>query len=164
MRRQPILALGLMAGLLFMATASQALLPDFTKEELIQRSEAIILGTVQDMSSSWAADHAQIYTYMVFRVEAQFKGRPAGQEMTIQIPGGTADGITQWVSDVPHLEPGMRVILHIFTQDTGYPWIYGWEKGVLRVENDALPDYNMTVAQFRRLVEKVEDRKGAENE
>jgi hypothetical protein len=157
MKRQPIWALGIIAGLLFMATASQALLPNFTKEELIQKSEVIVLGTIQEMNSSWSVDHSQIYTYVVFGVEAQFKGRPVGQEITIQIPGGTADGITQWVSDVPHLEPGMRVILHTFMQDTGYPWIYGWEKGVLQVENDVIPDYNMTVDQFRQLVEKVEE-------
>lgn len=157
MKRQPIRALGIIAGLLFMATASQALLPNFTKEELIQKSEGIVLGTIQAMHSAWQADHSQIFTYVTFHVEAQFKGAPVGQEMIIQIPGGTADGITQWVSDVPQLEPGMRVILHTFLQDTGYPWIYGWEKGVLIVEADAIPDYNMTVDQFRQLVEKVEE-------
>jgi hypothetical protein len=146
-----------MLACLLLASTGYALLPDFTKEELIQKSEAIVLGTIQNMSSSWASDRSQIYTYVTFAVEAQFKGQPVGHEMIIQIPGGTADGVTQWVSDVPHLEPGMRVILHTFLQDTGYPWIYGWEKGVLRVEHDAVPDYNMTLDQFRRLVEKVEE-------
>jgi hypothetical protein len=155
MNRKPFVAAGVAACLLCMVAASYALLPDFSKEELIQKSEAIVLGTVQNMHSAWAPDRSQIYTYVTFQVEAQFKGQPVDNTMIIQIPGGTADGITQWVSDVPHLQPGMRVVLHTFMQDTGYPWIYGWEKGVLPVENDALPNYNMTLDQFRRLVEVV---------
>jgi len=132
---------------------SYALLPNFSKEELIQKSEAIVLGTVQDVSCAWAEDHSQIYTYVTLKVEDQFKGEPVGKEMVIQIPGGTVGEMTQWVSDTPKISVGLRVILHTFMQDTGYPWIYGWEKGALTVLNDAIPDYGMTVDQFRQLVE-----------
>lgn len=145
----------LAACLILVAGTSYALLPNFSKEELIQKSDAIVLGTITGLSSSWTEDHAQIYTYATLRVEAQFKGQPVGQEMVIQIPGGTVGETTEWVSDTPELEVGMRLILHTFVQDTGYPWIYGWKKGALTVVNSVIPDYTMTLDQFRRLVEET---------
>lgn len=135
--------------------SSMALLRNFTKEELIQNSESIVLGTVQETRCAWAEDHSQIFTYVTFRVEDQFKGQPAGTEITLQIPGGTVGEITQVTTDTPTLEPGMRVIVHTFMQDTGYLWIYGWEKGVLTVQNGQIPEYLMSVEQFRNLVNSV---------
>ncbi len=132
---------------------STALLPDFTKEELIQQSQSIILGTVQELRCAWSEDHTQIFTYATLKIQDQFKGQAVGETLTIQIPGGTVGDMTQWVSDTPKLETGMKVILHTFKQDTGYNWIYGWEKGVLAVQDEAIPAYNMTIEQFRRLVE-----------
>lgn len=148
-------ASAIMVCLVLLTGTSWALLPNFTKEELIQQSEGILLGTVSEVHSSWAADHSGIFTYVTLNVEAQFKGQPAGSQIILQIPGGRVGDITQAVSDAPVLEPGMKVIVHLYTQDTGYPGVYGWEKGVLKVQGETILDYSMTVEQFRRLVEKT---------
>jgi len=140
-------------ALVFLVGTGNALLPDFTREELILRSEGIVLGTVQDVHSAWAEDRSQIFTYVTLEVQDQFKGQPVSREFTIQIPGGTVDEITQWVSDTPTMIVGTKVIVHTFMKETGYPWIYGWEKGVLAVEDGVIPEYNMTLEQFRSLVE-----------
>jgi hypothetical protein len=140
----------LMAALL-MVSSSSALLPTFTKEELIQKSEAVLMGVITKINCAWADDHSQIYTYVTLDVQDQFKGQPVGEEFVVQIPGGTVGEMTQWVSDTPRLSVGMRVVLHSFMQDNGYNWIYGWEKGVLQVENNAIPAYGMSVDQFRAL-------------
>lgn len=152
MRQTRVLTLGTAICILMLAGTSAALLPEFSKEELISQSESIVLGQVQDVRSAWAEDGSQIYTYVTLAVEEQFKGEAIGREIVVQVPGGTVGEITQKVSDTPTLIPGMEVILHLFMKETGYPWVYGWEKGVLSVENGAIPDYLMSVGQFRQLV------------
>ena len=135
-----------------MVNSSSALLPNFTKQELIEKSDAIVLGVVKDIRCSWADDHRQIFTYVSLQVLDQFKGQAFGPDLLVQIPGGTVGETTQWVSDTPKLSVGMQVILHIYMHDNGYHRIYGWEKGALQVENDVIPGYGMTVDQFRSLV------------
>ena len=145
-------------SLLVLAGTSAALLPEMTREDLIIGSETIVQGTVSEVRCAWAEDHSSIYTYVTLDVADQFKGAPVGSELVIQIPGGQVGEITQWVSDTPTLVPGMEVILHLFLKETGYLWIYGWEKGVLLVDNGTIPDYLMTVDQFRQLVKRTTER------
>ncbi|MBU0518988.1 hypothetical protein KKA00_00900 [bacterium] len=141
-------------GILFISGNALALLPDFTKEELISASEHIVLGTVQETHSAWADDHSQIFTYVTLQLSEQFKGENLGSSLVVQIPGGKVGEISQVTSDTPNnLHIGSEVILHLFMQDTGYHWIYGWEKGALSVENGSIPAYEMTVDQFRNLIE-----------
>ncbi len=147
------LAISLIA-LLMLAGTSSAVLMDLSKEDLINNADGIVLAVVQDVSYAWAEDHSQIYTYVTLNVSDQFKGESVGPTLTVQIPGGKVGDITQVTSDTPkNLEIGAEVILHLFMKETGYYWIYGWEKGSLNVENEAIPDYMMTVNQFRQLVE-----------
>jgi hypothetical protein len=126
---------------------------DLSKEDLILNSEAIVLGTVRSVESAWNLEHTSIFTYVILDVRDQFKGETVDRELVLQIPGGTVDGIIQKVSDTPTLAPGMDLIIHTFTKETGQTWIYGWEKGALRVEGEAIPEYRMTVEQFRQMVE-----------
>ncbi len=153
MKRMTWLPVGVAVGLLLGLGTSEALLPDFSKEQLIQQSEAIVLGTVLDQKSSWTEDRAQIFTYVTLLVADQYKGKPVERELILQIPGGKVGDITSKVSDTPVFIVGQQVIVHAFLQNTGYFWIYGWEKGVLEVENNGIPSYNMTLEQFRHLVE-----------
>lgn len=155
MRRKPALIAITLMCLLVLAGTSAAILPEMTKEELITDSESIVQGTVQDVCCDWAEDHSQIFTYVTLEIIEQFKGETIGPELVIQIPGGKVGEITQITSDTPTLVPGMEVIVHLFMKETGYPWIYGWEKGALSVKSGAIPDYLMTVDQFRLLVESI---------
>lgn len=139
-------------SLLLWTGTSQALLPDFTKEQLIQQAEGIILGTVQASYAAWTDDHTMIYTYVTLQVQDQFKGQPVGLQMVLQIPGGQVGDISGRVSDAPTFSVGQKVIVHTFMQNTGYNWVYGWVKGVLNVEGEVIPAYQMTIEQFRSLV------------
>lgn len=142
-----------LVSIILLTAASQALLPDISREELILRAESIVFGEVLKVSSSWNQDRSGIFTYVTLKVESQFKGEPAGREIIIQVPGGTAGDITQKVSDTPSFSPGMRVILHLFKKETGYFWIYGWEKGALQVIDGEIPAYRMSLSQFNKLVQ-----------
>ena len=117
-----------------------------------------MLGTIESIDYSWNADRTAIFTYVALSISDQFKGESVGSELVVQIPGGTVHGMTQTVSDTPRdLAIGMQVIVHTFIQEkTGYHWIYGWEKGILTIENNMIPEYRMSVDQFHQLVETVE--------
>ncbi|TKJ41296.1 hypothetical protein CEE37_06420 [candidate division LCP-89 bacterium B3_LCP] len=153
MKRIPFLAAAGMICLLLLAGTSSALLMDLSKEDLINNCEAIVQGTVSDIYSAWNSERTRIYTYATLTISDQFKGESVSSEIVIQIPGGTADDVTLTVSDTPTLELGMDIIIHTFTKETGHTWIYGWEKGVLGVVNGYIPEYKMTIEQFRQLVE-----------
>lgn len=155
MRRVPTHIAAVFLCLSLLAGSSSALLMDLTKEDLIVNSEAIVLGTVRSLECAWNAEHTSIYTYVTVDVSEQFKGESVGSELVIQVPGGRVDGTVQKVSDTPTFEPGMNVIVHTFMKETGYPWVYGWEKGVLTVQKETIADYMMTLDQFRQLVEKA---------
>lgn len=156
MKRFVTLTAILMVCLFFFTSTSFALLKEMTKEDLIVAADAIVLGTVQEMHSAWADDHSQIYTYVTLNIEDQFKGDRLGNSVTVQIPGGKVGDITQVTSDTPkNLHVGAQVILHLFMKETGYYWVYGWEKGSLTVEDGTIPDYLMTVDQFRQFVNRT---------
>ncbi len=156
MKRNALLMAVLAVCLISFTMTASALLKEMSKEDLITASEAIILGTVQEVHSAWADDRSGIYTYVTLSIEDQFKGDDLGTEVTVQIPGGKVGEITQVTSDTPqNLTVGTQVILHLFTKETGYYWVYGWEKGSLTVEDGTIPAYLMTVDQFRRLVEET---------
>ena len=156
MRVTPTLTPFALVCLLVLVNTSWALLPEMTREELIIDSELIVLATVQEVESAWADDHSQIYTYVRLEISDQFKGAPIGNQLVIQIPGGKVGEITQVTSDTPkNLQVGTEAVIHLFMKETGYYWVYGWEKGALTVENGTLPDYMMTLEQFRQLVERT---------
>jgi hypothetical protein len=148
-----LIAMLLLVGL----NNSPAMLVDLSKEDLIRQSEAIVYGKVLEAVSAWTEDHTQIYTYITFEIWEQFKGAKLAKQITIQIPGGKAGDITCAVEDAPALLLGETMILHLFTQDSGFLWVYGWNKGALEVKNDKITAYNLTLSDFRSLVTKTLD-------
>ena len=78
MRRQNVMAVLALMGILLISGNALALLPDFTKDELISSSEQIVLGTVQETHSAWTDDHSQIFTYVTLQLTDQFKGDNLG--------------------------------------------------------------------------------------
>jgi hypothetical protein len=141
--------------LVLFASDGKSVLPNFSKEQLIDNSESVVYGRVISQNSYWSGDKRGIFTDIKLSVHTQFKGEPLDNDITIQIPGGTVGEITQVVSDTPTFQPGSNVILHLFTKENGRQWIYGWEKGVLEVKDDFIEKYQMTTSQFGSLVKSL---------
>jgi len=81
-------------------------------KELTNGADSILVGTVTERSSYWNDEHTRIYTSVVFSVEDRMKG-DAGPQVTITVPGGTVDGIGEWVSDMVSFDQGEKSVVFL---------------------------------------------------
>ena len=100
----------------------QAIMVKMGLEELTADADSIVVGTVENVTSQWNEDNSSIYTTVVVSVEEKIKGSQAGNTITIVVPGGHVDGITQIVSDTPVFNPGEEALLFL-KELPGQPFI-----------------------------------------
>ncbi len=81
--------------------------------ELTSGADSVIVGTVVERSSYWNDEHTGIYTSAVLSIEEELKGTVGRDRITVTLPGGEADGIGQWVSDVPSFDRGEKAVVFL---------------------------------------------------
>jgi subtilase family serine protease len=94
-----------------------------------QRSDDIVYGTIVGTRSSWTADTMNIITTAEVRIDRNIRGRYSGT-ISVTVPGGTVDGITQHVEDQPVLLPGADVFLFVKQHDRYGTTVVGGTQGV----------------------------------
>ncbi len=97
----------------FWGNSAHAVMLKMDLEELTEGADKIIVGTVLSSSSKWNEDRTSIFTKVTILVEERLKYAAEYQEITIIVPGGEAEGITQVVSDMPEFRAGERVLLFL---------------------------------------------------
>ena len=128
------------------AQGAQALMLQLSLEELSDKADSIVMGTVESATAVWNEDRTAINTTVVVSVEEDYKNDRQQNTVSIVVPGGEVDGITQAVSDTPVFEPGERAVLFlneksrpILPRGEIQPKIYelcGQFQGKLEVEGD----------------------------
>jgi hypothetical protein len=98
---------------LFSAAEAQALMLKMSLDELAAEADSIVIGTVESVTGSWNKDFTGIYTTVIISVENELKSDKKQSKVTIIVPGGEANGITQLVSDTPAFEPGEQAVLFL---------------------------------------------------
>ena len=101
---------------------------------LAQRSDDIVLGTVVGTESAWNADHTGIVTTARVRVDQSTTHRFSGT-IPVTVPGGTVDGLTQWVEDQPVLVPGTEAYFFLMQNPRWGTTFAGGCQGMLHVQN-----------------------------
>jgi hypothetical protein len=81
--------------------------------ELTAGADSVIVGTVVERSSYWNDEHTGIYTSTVLAIDEELKGTIGQNNITITLPGGEADGIGEWVSDVPSFDQGEKAVVFL---------------------------------------------------
>jgi hypothetical protein len=122
-----------MLFLFFPAGKAGALMLELSMEELTAEADSVVVGTVKTAYSQWNDEQTAIYTKVIVSLENSLKGASSSQNITIIIPGGKIDGITQIVSDTPAFEPGEQVILFLEDlprQVEARHWYRPWQYGV----------------------------------
>jgi len=161
-RRLPALLLFLFAAALARATSVQP--PEFP--DLVDRADAIYRGHVTAVECRRVArsDAVVIRTYVTFAVERTLKGGERA-EVVLDFLGGTVDGLTLEVSDVPQFAIGDRDI--VFVQGNGRQFcpLVGVMHGRYRIEHDAaanrdvvLRENRLPLADVRDVVQPMTDR------
>jgi hypothetical protein len=117
------------------ARATTVIPPSF--DELVGQAEVIFQGTVSDVKSQWTGEGAErhIVTYVTLNVEDAIKGDP-GATYTMRMLGGTVDGTTMEVSDVPKFKVGDRDILFVEHNGTQFVPLVGIMHGRFHVQAD----------------------------
>jgi hypothetical protein len=116
--------------------ATTVIPPSF--DELVSQAQIIFQGTVTNVRSEWAGEGAQrhIVSYVTFKVNDAFKGNP-GDQITLQMLGGTVDGKTMAVTDAPKFKRGDRDVLFVENNGTQFIPLVGIMHGRFHVRQDA---------------------------
>lgn len=105
---------GVATSLLFLSVPAGAIMTTIPVPELVSESDAIITGTIVDSTPQWDEGHLNIETVTTVRVMDVLKGPiPPGARIEIMTLGGTIDGTSQWVEDMPVLSKGSEVGLFL---------------------------------------------------
>ncbi|MDZ7637732.1 MAG: hypothetical protein U5J83_05700 [Bryobacterales bacterium] len=127
--------------LLLAGSMAAVTLEKLSLEDMIDSSTLIVRGTI---SKAAALRSGQLVrTEYEVRVSETLKGRTSadGQAgsglITVSLPGGTADGITQTLAGVPELRSGEEYVLFLWRARSGRLLLVGMSQGLLRVNRNA---------------------------
>jgi hypothetical protein len=84
-----------------------------TLTDLIQGSDAILIGTVLEILPSRGDIVSHTYTDAVIRPERYLYGGSGNQNIAVRILGGASGNITLWVEDQPEFKVGEEVLLFL---------------------------------------------------
>lgn len=111
---KPLVAvLAVLIILLVSAGEARAVMVKMDLEELSVDADSIVIGTIENATSHWSEDYSNIYTTVVVSVEENIKGSQTQNTVTIVVPGGQVDNITQFVSDTPAFNLGEEALLFL---------------------------------------------------
>ena len=96
----------------FIPNALLAHVAPMDAREMVLASPDVVVAVVEDRQSRWSSRHALIETDYTLRVEGRLRGQ-APERLTLSIPGGTVDGVTDDTCVTVRLEPGARYLLFL---------------------------------------------------
>lgn len=85
-------------------------------DELVKRSETVVMGKVVDVVSRWNGDHTFILSDVTFAPSETVKGQAAGP-LTFTVMGGTVAGRTALIVGGAELVPGRSYLLFLGRED-----------------------------------------------
>ena len=139
MNRLRLIASVAFAGLALLGAnlATATTVQKFSRQDLAKKSESIVIGKVEDVSSRQDAANKEIYTYITLSVSESVKGAKGEKLVTIRQLGGTVGNIISAVPGMPTFKPGEQVVVFLSPKDqAGYPWVMGLQQGKYSVLTD----------------------------
>ena len=126
------LAIALFAG----GSLSATLLPTFSLEDLVNKSDRIVSGRIVKTWISWDARHSAIWTRYQLQVDEVISGLGSKHdEIIVSEPGGTLDGEEMRVADAVRYDVGDKVILFLRHFSTGEWRTVGWSQGKFIIDS-----------------------------
>lgn len=105
-------------------------------EALTDLCHGAVYGTVAATSVENDRAKGQIWTNHTIRVDETWLG-DAAADVTVSVPGGTSDGITQEFQGGAELTKGDRAAVFVWRRDDGRLLVLGEAQGAFRVRRDA---------------------------
>jgi hypothetical protein len=132
------------------ADATTVIPPTF--DQLVDRAEIILQGTVSDVKPQWTGEGAQrhIVTYVTFKVEDALKGTP-GDTYTIRMFGGEIDGDGMAIADAPQFKVGDKDLVFIENNGSQLIPLVGMMFGRFHVRKNQVGQEMVTLDDAERL-------------
>lgn len=113
--------------------ALATLVPALSLEQLTDKSEAVVSGTVGRSWSDWDSDHKYIWTHTEIAVTKIHKGAP-GKTVVVSEPGGTVGDRGMSIAGAVSYAPGEQVVVFLQRMPNGYLRTTGWNQGKFVVD------------------------------
>jgi hypothetical protein len=130
-----------------------SLVEKLSVEQMTQRADVIIKGTVVNMESRWEDVNGGkgIFTYVNIAVSEYIKGTGANV-IGVKVPGGTVGDITERVSDTPQFNPNEEVIVFLRPQ---FFQIVGWSQGKFSIRDNTVLENHVPVQDFINMIKSI---------
>ncbi len=149
-------------GVCLSITAAQAIdPPDVVRQA--RGAKKVIVATAMAVEATFGKNEfgdRLIFSHVTFRVNETMKGVPEAS-LVVTLEGGTVDGVTLQVSDMPGVTPGERAVLFLDESAAGRHVPHGRGAGVLKLDkDDRIVGSMLTLENVRASVKRAETAGG----
>lgn len=123
----------LLAALLLLPAASATTIAKLSFDQLTDKSDLVVSGTVTRSWTAWDAEHKYIWTHYEVAVLSEIKGR-AGRNVEIEELGGVVGDSGMTVPGSVVYQTGEKVLVFLSRQPNGYLRTTGWGQGKYRID------------------------------
>jgi hypothetical protein len=131
----------------FVCLLTAAVVPRFTAEDLMSRSEAIVQGKVMLSWTAWDPKHKYIWTHYAIAVTDTLRGTRTAT-LTLSEPGGSLDGVHQGSSGAMAYAVGEAAVLFLYRTPIGYWRVVGGPQGRFTVNAEGRVHANLSSASY----------------
>src|SRR5579871_339692 len=125
---------GCVLALAWIVPVRATTLQQLSLNDIIQKSTAIVRGTVQQSVSSLRG--TVVYTHYTVRVSEVWKGNYNAQ-VDVGVPGGVVNGFRETYSGAPELQNGQEYVLFLWTSKTGLTQVIGLSQGLFTLQTNS---------------------------
>ena len=136
-----LLAIALIISISFQIRSSSADFITLSIEELTEKADVILIGTVEEVFHSSAP---KMYRQVTVSVERYLKNKLEADTVIVVARGATIGNITLWVEDQPEFQESERVLLFLwdnpsflFENPQGFFEVVGMVQGKFKIGSDS---------------------------
>ena len=123
-------------------------------DERIQGSHKVIVATARNVDASWRQNtygDRVIVSRVLLAVDETLKGPFTSNAIWMDLEGGTLDGFTLRVSDLPELKPGERAVFFLDQSADGMTTPHLRGQGILKLDqSDVVTGSSLRLDDIRR--------------
>ena len=108
-------------------------------DERIQGSQKVVVASARSVDAGWRENtygDRLIVSRVLLDVEETLKGPATSNAIWMDLEGGTLDGFTLRVSDLPTLQPGERAVFFLDQGENGITTPHLRGQGVLKLDDE----------------------------
>jgi len=110
-----------------------------TLDERIAGSRRVVVASARSVEPQWRENtygDRVVVSRLLLDVEETLKGPAGSNAIWMDLDGGTLDGFTLRVSDLPEMKPGERAVFFLDEGDNGVATPHLRGQGILKLEKD----------------------------